>query len=90
MVLSSNGSKFIDKLKIVIYGNGLNNDSPVHFNVTRSSLKGKALCIFNDKATWNKKKRQWIFMFNVSKLLWNMCSLLTIPFSNRKPLWATM
>jgi hypothetical protein len=41
--------KFMDKLNIVIHGNGLNNeDGPVGFNMTSSSLKGKALGIFND------------------------------------------
>jgi hypothetical protein len=37
----------------------------------------------------NKKKRQWIAMFNVSEQLQKMCSLKTTLFSNRKPLYAT-
>ncbi len=43
--------KFMDKLKIVIHSNGLDNDGPACFNVTRSSLKGNALHVCNDKAT---------------------------------------
>jgi hypothetical protein len=35
--------KFIDKCNIIIQGNGLDKDCPVCFNVTHSSLKGKAL-----------------------------------------------
>jgi hypothetical protein len=32
----------------------------------------------------NKKNRQWIVMFNVSKQLQNMCSLLAILFSSKQ------
>jgi hypothetical protein len=43
--------KFMDRLNIVIHGNGLDNDGLAHFNVmTCSSLKGEALHVFNDKA----------------------------------------
>jgi hypothetical protein len=45
----------MDKLKIVIYGNGLDNDGPAHFNVACSSLEGKALHVFNDKAAEQKE-----------------------------------
>jgi hypothetical protein len=42
--------KFMENLNVVIRGNGLNENGHAHFNLTRSSLKGDALCIFNDKA----------------------------------------
>jgi hypothetical protein len=42
--------KFMEDLNIVICGNGLKKNGSAHFNLTRSSLKGEALCIFNDKA----------------------------------------
>jgi hypothetical protein len=47
--------KFMDKLNIVIQGNGLDNDGLAHFNVTRSLLKGEALHVFNDKAVEQKE-----------------------------------
>jgi hypothetical protein len=47
---------FMDMLNIVIHCNGLDNDSPAHFNMTCSSLKGKALHVFNDKATEQKEE----------------------------------
>jgi hypothetical protein len=34
----------------------LDNDGLAHFNVTRYLLKGKALCIFNDKAVEQKEE----------------------------------
>jgi hypothetical protein len=40
----------MEDLNIIIRGNGLNKNGSVHFNLTRSSLKGEALCIFNNKA----------------------------------------
>ncbi len=46
----------MDRLNLVIHGNGLDNDGPAHFNVTCSLLKGKALCIFNDKAAEQKEE----------------------------------
>jgi hypothetical protein len=48
--------EFMDDLNMVIPGNGLDNNGPAHFNLTRSSLKGEALCVFNDKLQ-NKKKK---------------------------------
>jgi hypothetical protein len=46
----------MDRLNLVIHGNGLDNDGPAHFNVTCSLLKGEALCIFNDKAAEQKEE----------------------------------
>jgi hypothetical protein len=40
----------MEDLNIVIHGNGLNKNGSVRFNLTHSSLKGEALCVFNDKA----------------------------------------
>jgi hypothetical protein len=37
-------------LNVIIHGNGLDKNGLTHFNLTRSSLKGEALCVFNDKA----------------------------------------
>jgi hypothetical protein len=49
--------KFMEDLNIVIiWGNGLNNNSPACFNLTWSSLNGEALCIFNDKAAEQKEE----------------------------------
>jgi hypothetical protein len=48
--------KFMEDLNVVIHGNGLNNNSMAHFNLTCSSLKGEALCIFNAKAEEQKEK----------------------------------
>jgi hypothetical protein len=44
--------KFMEDLdlNIVICGNGLDKNGSVHFNLTRSSLKGEALCVFSNKA----------------------------------------
>jgi len=42
--------KFKAKLNIIITGNGLAEDGPARFNVTRSSLKDEALRVFEDKA----------------------------------------
>jgi hypothetical protein len=43
--------KFMEDLNvIVIRGNGLDKNGSACFNLTRSSLKGEALCVFNDKA----------------------------------------
>jgi hypothetical protein len=42
--------KFMEDLNVIIRGNGLDKNGLAHFNLTRSSLKGEALCIFNDKA----------------------------------------
>ena len=42
--------KIMEALNVVIHGNGLNENGCVRFNLTCSSLKGEALCIFNDKA----------------------------------------
>ena len=48
--------KFMEDLNIVIHGNGLNNNGLVCFNLTRSSLKGEALYVFNDKAAEQKEE----------------------------------
>ena len=42
--------KFMENLNVVIRGNGLDENGRARFNLTRSSLKGEALRIFNDKA----------------------------------------
>jgi hypothetical protein len=42
--------KFMEDLNVIIRGNGLDKNGSTHFNLTRSSLKGEALCFFNDKA----------------------------------------
>jgi hypothetical protein len=42
--------KFMEDLNVVIRGNGLDKNSSTRFNLTCSSLKGEALCVFNDKA----------------------------------------
>jgi hypothetical protein len=42
--------KFMENLNVVICGNGLDENGRAHFNLTRSSLKGEALCVFNNKA----------------------------------------
>jgi hypothetical protein len=42
--------KFMEDLNVVIRGNGLNKNSSSRFNLTRSSLKGEALHVFNNKA----------------------------------------
>jgi hypothetical protein len=48
--------KFMDNLNVVIPGNGLDNNGPAGFNLTRSSLNGEALCVFNDKAVKQKEE----------------------------------
>jgi hypothetical protein len=48
--------KFMEALNVVICGNGLNKNGCAHFNLTHSSLKGEALCVFNDKAVEQKEK----------------------------------
>jgi hypothetical protein len=48
--------KFMEALNIVIRGNGLNENGGASFNLTCSSLKGEALCTFNDKAAEQKEK----------------------------------
>jgi hypothetical protein len=48
--------KFMENLNVAIRGNGLNENGCAHFNLTRSSLKGEALCIFNDKAAEQEKE----------------------------------
>jgi flagellar biosynthesis GTPase FlhF len=40
----------MEDLNVVIHGNGLNKNGSAHFNLTRSSLKGEALRVFNNKA----------------------------------------
>jgi hypothetical protein len=48
--------KFMKDLNVVICDNGLNNNGPACFKLTRSSLKGEALCVFNDKAAEQKEE----------------------------------
>ncbi len=48
--------KFMEALNVVICGNGLDENGRAHFNLTRSSLKVEALCIFNDKAAEQKEE----------------------------------
>jgi hypothetical protein len=48
--------KLMVDLNIIIRGNGLDNNSPACFNLTSSSLKGEALCVFNDKAAEQKEE----------------------------------
>jgi hypothetical protein len=48
--------KFMENLNVVISGNGLDENGRAHFNLTRSSLKGDALHIFNDKAAEQEKE----------------------------------
>jgi hypothetical protein len=40
----------MEDLNVIIRGNGLDKNGSAHFNLTRSSLKGEALRVFNDKA----------------------------------------
>ena len=47
--------RFKNKIKIVTDGNGLQKDGPALFNVTRSSLQGEALRVFNDAAAQLKE-----------------------------------
>jgi hypothetical protein len=46
----------MDKLNIIIQGNGLDTDGLACFNITHSLLKGKAFHVFNDKAAEQKEK----------------------------------
>jgi hypothetical protein len=49
--------KFMERLNLVIHGNGLDNDGHLAcFNVTRALLKGEALHVFNDKAVEQKEE----------------------------------
>jgi hypothetical protein len=48
--------KFMENLNVVITGNGLDENGRARFNLTRSSLKGDALHIFNDKAAEQEKE----------------------------------
>jgi hypothetical protein len=48
--------KFMEDLNVIIRGNGLDKNGSAHFNLTCSSLKGEALCIFNDKAVEQKEE----------------------------------
>jgi hypothetical protein len=47
--------KFMEDLNIIICGNGLDNNGLVHFNLICSSLKGEALCVFNDNKAVEQK-----------------------------------
>jgi hypothetical protein len=48
--------KFMEALNVDICGNGLNQNGHAHFNLTRSSVKGEALHVFNDKAAEQETK----------------------------------
>jgi hypothetical protein len=48
--------KFMEALNVVIRGNGLDENGRARFNLTHSSLKGEALCVFNDKAVEQKEE----------------------------------
>jgi hypothetical protein len=48
--------KFMENLNVVIRGNELDENGRAHFNLTRSSLKGEALCVFNDKVVEQKEE----------------------------------
>jgi hypothetical protein len=48
--------RFMENLNVVIRGNGLDENGHARFNLTRSSLKGDALRIFNDKAAEQEKE----------------------------------
>jgi alpha-D-ribose 1-methylphosphonate 5-triphosphate synthase subunit PhnH len=63
----------MEDLNIIIHGNGLNKNGSAHFNLTRSSLKGEALRVFNNKAAEQEEKQETL-IFNVSVLLQNKCS----------------
>ena len=51
--------KLMEALNIVICGNGLNENGHVPFNLTCSSLKGEALCVFNDKAAEQEEEMKY-------------------------------
>jgi hypothetical protein len=40
----------MEDLNVIIHGNGLDKNGSTCFHLTCSSLKGEALCVFNDKA----------------------------------------
>jgi hypothetical protein len=48
--------KFMEALNVVIRGNGLDENGRACFNLTCSSLKGEALCVFTDKAVEQKEE----------------------------------
>jgi hypothetical protein len=48
--------KFMEELNVVICGNGFNKNGHAHFNLIHSSLKGEALCVFNDEAAEQKEE----------------------------------
>jgi hypothetical protein len=50
--------KFKEAHNVVIRGNGLNENGCAHFNLMCSSLKGEALCIFNDEAAKQKEEME--------------------------------
>jgi hypothetical protein len=80
--------KFMEDLNVIIRGDGLDDNSLAHFNLTCSSLKGEALHIFNVKAA-KQIKRQVILIFNVSVLSRNTYSPNIIHSLNRKPICTT-
>jgi hypothetical protein len=82
--------KFMEYLNVIIRGNGLDKNGPARFNLTRSSLKGEALRVFNDKAAEQEQETKTLIpVFNVSVLLRNKCSPKTICFPSRKLICAT-
>ena len=46
----------MEVLNLIICGIGLDNNGWACFNITHSSLKGEALCVFNDKAAEQKEE----------------------------------
>jgi hypothetical protein len=83
----------MEDLNVFIHGHGLDSNGQVHFNLTRSSLKGEALRVFNDKAAEQeedqKETKDILYILNVSVLSQNICPPRTIRSSNRKPICTT-
>jgi hypothetical protein len=78
----------MEDLNVIICGNGLDKNGSACFNLTRSSLKGEARRVFNDKAAEQEEEQETLIL-NVSVLLQNKCSQRTIHFLSRKLIYAT-
>jgi hypothetical protein len=63
--------KFMAKVKLVIHGNGLDEDGLAWFNVTCSLLKGDAVHIFNDKAVEQKEVNNKLFIKTIKSKIQN-------------------
>jgi len=61
------------KIKPVTTGNGIQDDGPALFNVTRSSLQGEALRVSNDKAAELKEATKENFKQEVSSNYYGTC-----------------